>query len=73
MPVAEMRQNYAGIKMLHVPYKEAGQFMIDVLAGRIDMVFATAPTATANLQSDRIRALAVTSTKQATTMRISRP
>jgi tripartite-type tricarboxylate transporter receptor subunit TctC len=66
--VAEMYKNYAGIKMLHVPYKGAGQFMIDLLAGRVDMVFATAPTATTNLQSDRIRALAVTSAKRIPTM-----
>jgi tripartite-type tricarboxylate transporter receptor subunit TctC len=57
--VGEMFQHYAGIKMLHVPYKGAGQFMIDLLAGRVDMVFATAPTATANLQGNRLRALAV--------------
>ena len=57
--VGEMFQRYVGIKMLHVPYKGAGQFMIDLLAGRVDMVFATAPTATANLQGNRLRALAV--------------
>jgi tripartite-type tricarboxylate transporter receptor subunit TctC len=58
----------AGIKLLHVPYKGTGQAVTDLLAGQIDLMFAPAQTAMPHVQAGKLRALAVTSAKRASTL-----
>jgi tripartite-type tricarboxylate transporter receptor subunit TctC len=55
----------AGVKLVHVPYKGGGPVMIDLIAGQIPCVFATAATAIAHIRSGRIRPLGVTTLKRA--------
>jgi len=50
----------AGVKMTHVPYKGGGPAMTDLVAGHIQLVFATAPVALPQAKAGRLRALAVT-------------
>ena len=50
----------AGVKMTHIPYKGGGPAMTDLLAGHIQLVFATAPIGLPQAKSGRLRALAVT-------------
>lgn len=50
----------AGINMVHVPYKGAGPAMNDTMGGQIPVVITVAGSATALVQSGRLRALAVT-------------
>jgi len=33
----------AGIKLQHIPYKGTSQVMVDLLAGRVDMIFGNIP------------------------------
>ncbi len=54
----------AGTKIVHVPYKGGGPSIVDLVAGNIDLIFATAASAMPHIKSGRIRALAVTTAKR---------
>ncbi len=60
----ELFAHMAKIKLVHVPYKGAGPAMVELLAGRIDVLFDAAVTTLPQLKSGRLRALAVTSAKR---------
>jgi tripartite-type tricarboxylate transporter receptor subunit TctC len=65
---AELFKSMASIDMLHVPYKGTGQAVTDLLAGQIDVMFAPAQTVMPQVQAGKLRALAVTSARRATTL-----
>jgi tripartite-type tricarboxylate transporter receptor subunit TctC len=50
--------------LVHVPYKGGGPAMIDLLGGRITMIFASPSTATQQVKAGKVRALAVTTAKR---------
>ena len=54
----------AGTKMLHVPYKGGGPSIVDLLAGNINLIFATTASSIGHIKSGKIRALAVTTAKR---------
>ena len=49
----------AGIETVGIPYRGGGPLMTDLVAGRLDHAFATAPTALPQVEGGRLRALAV--------------
>jgi tripartite-type tricarboxylate transporter receptor subunit TctC len=49
----------AGVKTVHVPYRGGGPMMTDLMGGKLDYAFSTAPTALPQVQSGRLRLLAV--------------
>jgi tripartite-type tricarboxylate transporter receptor subunit TctC len=55
----EIFKAMAGIDLLHVPYKGGGDFQADMIAGRIDIQFNSAPTVAPFVKSGRMRALAL--------------
>ena len=55
----------AKVNVTHVPYKGSGEVLIDIMGGRIDGYFAPISAGLANIQSGKVRGLAVTSKKRA--------
>ena len=58
---AELLKMIAKVYVVHVPYRGASPMVTDLLGGQIDMAFATLPSVSAFLSSNKLRALAVTS------------
>ncbi|MFZ4407404.1 MAG: Bug family tripartite tricarboxylate transporter substrate binding protein [Paracraurococcus sp.] len=50
----------AGLDMIHVPYRGGAPAHIDLIAGRVDMIFDNIPQALQEAKEGRVRALAVT-------------
>jgi tripartite-type tricarboxylate transporter receptor subunit TctC len=55
----EMFKHQARVSMLHIPYRGAAPAMTDVMAGQLQLMFATAPTAVANIKTGKVRPLMV--------------
>jgi tripartite-type tricarboxylate transporter receptor subunit TctC len=56
----EMFRTLTGANIVHVPYKGTGQSITDLLAGQIQLVFASMPVVFQHINNGRLRALAVT-------------
>jgi tripartite-type tricarboxylate transporter receptor subunit TctC len=59
----ELFKRMAGIELLHVPYRGAGASYADLIAGRIDLQFASG-VALELIRSGQVRGLAISSTKR---------
>ena len=55
----EVFKNMAGIKLTHVPYSGAPQSVIDMLAGRVDVMLGSIAPVVPHVKSGRLRALGV--------------
>jgi tripartite-type tricarboxylate transporter receptor subunit TctC len=60
----ELFKSMAGVDMVHIPYKGAAASTVDLLAGRVNMVFDSLPAALPNIKAGKLRALAVTGAKR---------
>lgn len=56
---AELLQQYAGIKLVHVPYRGAAPAVTDLLGGQVDSMFMDIAVLLPHVQAGRIRALAI--------------
>lgn len=56
----ELFATSAGIRLNHVPYKGSAPALVDLLGGRISMMFDTIARQTQNIASGKVTALAVT-------------
>ena len=61
----ELFKAIAGIDLVHVPYKAAGQAYIETITGQIQAFFFNLPGPLPHIKAGRLRALAVTSAKRA--------
>jgi tripartite-type tricarboxylate transporter receptor subunit TctC len=62
--IAELFKLMTGTDMVHVPYKGTGPGLNDVMSGQVAMSFAPINAVTGSVQSNRLRALGVTSLKR---------
>ena len=60
----EMFKVAAGVDLLHVPYKGVNQALVDMLGGRIDVMFDAPAQYEPHLKSGKVRAIAVASRKR---------
>jgi tripartite-type tricarboxylate transporter receptor subunit TctC len=58
---AELFNQKAGLKMLHVPYKGNAQALVDIIAGQVMMMYDQVSTSSPLVKAGKLRALAVTS------------
>jgi tripartite-type tricarboxylate transporter receptor subunit TctC len=54
----------SGLKTLHIPYKGTGPAVTDLIAGRIDVMFAPGPVVQQFVQAGQLKALGVTDTQR---------
>ncbi len=57
-----------GVRMLHVPYKGGGAAMTDLMAGNVDMIFASVLETSGFIKSGKLKALAITSKSRVSAM-----
>ena len=62
--LGEAFQAYAGVKLVHVPYKGSGPGMQDVMAGTVDMIFDQFPSSKPAIDSGRMRGLGIISAQR---------
>lgn len=60
----EMLRYMAKIKITHVPYKGTGQSITDLMAGQLQIVFASMPVAFPHMKTGKMRTLGVTGAKR---------
>jgi tripartite-type tricarboxylate transporter receptor subunit TctC len=64
----EMLVQRSGAQFVHVPYKGGGQAIGDVVGGQIPLVYTAIATAQQYVKSGRLKAIAVSSGKRATSL-----
>lgn len=61
---SELLAAMAGVSVTHVPYKGAPQALTDVMGGRLDFMFASAPLVKPQIEAGRVKGLAVATAKR---------
>jgi len=64
----ELFKMMAGIDMVHVPYRGAGQALVDLLGGQVQVFFSSLPSSTAYVRTGDLRALGVTTATRSETL-----
>jgi tripartite-type tricarboxylate transporter receptor subunit TctC len=60
----EVFKAVAGVDLLHIPFKGGGPALVDLMAGRVDVMLDTAASAMPHVRSGKLRALAISGPKR---------
>ena len=60
----ELFKSVAGIDIVHVPYKNAPQAVLELVGGQVSFAFVNAPLALPQVRAGKLRALAVTGARR---------
>ena len=58
----------AGVKLSHIPYKGSNPALMDALAGNVDLLVSSLPSAMGQIKAGKLRPLAVTSAKRSSSL-----
>jgi tripartite-type tricarboxylate transporter receptor subunit TctC len=61
---AEIFQQATGTRMMHIPYKGGGPAMTDLMAGHVNLLFASILEGSGHIKAGKLKALAVTSARR---------
>lgn len=64
----DLFEKAARIKIRHVPYKGSNPALMDALAGNIDLLVSSVPSALGQIKSGKLRPLAVTSARRSSSL-----
>ena len=64
----ELFKSAAKVEIRHVPYKGSNAAMMDVLAGNVDLMVSSVPSAIGQIKSGKLRPLAVTSARRSSSL-----
>ena len=59
---------YSGVKFSHVPYRGAGQALVDLLGGQVTFTFASVLSSNSHVKQGRLRVLAQTGVKRSSAL-----
>ena len=65
---AEMFKTMAGITIAHIPFKGTSQAILELMGGRVDIMFSDIGLALPHIRSGKLRVLAVASEKRSSVM-----
>lgn len=64
----DLFEKAASIKLSHVPYKGSNPALMDALAGNVELLVSSLPSAMGQIKSGKLRPLAVTSAKRSSSL-----
>ncbi|HEX9184135.1 MAG TPA: tripartite tricarboxylate transporter substrate binding protein, partial [Burkholderiales bacterium] len=64
----EMFKQMLGLDITHVPYKGSGPAISDLMGGQVNLMFDNIPAAISHIRAGKLRALATTGPKRASTL-----
>ncbi len=64
----DLFEKAAGIKIRHVPYRGSNPALLDALAGNVNLLVSSVPSAMAQIKAGKLRALAVTSAARSSSL-----
>lgn len=63
-----MFEKAAGVQLTHVPYKGSNPALMDAIAGNVDLLVSSIPSAIGQIKAGKLRPLAVTSAQRSTSL-----
>ena len=64
----DLFEKAAGVKLSHIPYKGSNPALMDALAGNVDLLVSSLPSAMGQIKAGKLRPLAVTSAKRSSSL-----